>query len=135
MPVLSQITALRETVGPDCQILTDSSDPIFQEYTKRWTDIGREIPAAIILPRTEKDIQHAVQWAVKSSIPFVTKSGGGSEWSTIGDNGVIIDLTHYSAVEVDWKTRTAAIRGGVSQKEVAVRLAEEGLFTGKKYIH
>lgn len=129
--VRSQITALKEIVGSNCAILTDPAEANFQEYSKRWTDIGRENPAAIVLPRTEEDIQKVVQWAVKSSIPFVAKSGGCSEWSTIGGNGLVIDLTHYSAVEVDAKARTATIRGGVTQKEVAVRLAEEGLFTGQ----
>lgn len=129
--VQSQITALKGIVDPDCAILTDPADADFQEYSKRWTDIGRETPAAIVLPRTEEDIQKVVQWAVKSSIPFVAKSGGCSEWSTIGGNGLVIDLSHYSSMEVDAKARTATIRGGVTQKEVAVRLAEEGLFTGQ----
>ena len=129
--VQSQITALKAIVGPDCAILTDPAEAKFQEYGKRWTDIGRETPAAIVLPRTEEDIQKVVQWAVKSSIPFVTKSGGGSEWSTIGGNGFVIDLTHYSTIEVDAGARTATIRGGITQKEAAVSLAEEGLFTGQ----
>ena len=128
--VQSQITALKELVGPDCAILTHPAEAKFQEHSKRWTDIGRKTPAAIVLPRTEEDIQKVVQWAVKSLIPFVTKSGGCSEWSTIGGNGLVIDLTHYFAIQVDAKTRTATIRGGVTQKEAAVRLAEEGLFTG-----
>ena len=127
----SQITALKAIVNPDCAILTDPAEAHFHEYSKRWTDIGREIPAAIVLPRMEEDILKVVQWAVKASIPFVTKSGGCSEWSTIGGNGLVIDLTHYSAIEVDAKGRTATIRGGVTQKEAAVRLAEEGLFTGQ----
>lgn len=63
----------------------------------------------------------------------MAKSGGCSEWSTIGDNGLVVDLTHYSAIEVDAKARTATIRGGVVQKEAAVRLAKEGLFTGEEY--
>ena len=130
----SQITALQVLVSPDCQILEDSAHPVFHEYAKRWTDIGREIPAAIVLPRTEDDIQRIVQWAVKSSIPFVTKSGGCSEWSTIGDDGVVIDLSHYSAIEIDAHAQTATIRGGIVQKEAAVRLAENGLFTGKDHV-
>ena len=51
--------------------------------------------------------------AIKSSISFVTKSGGCSEWSTISDNGFVVDLTHYSAIEIDARARIATIRGGV----------------------
>ena len=131
MSVQERITALEAIVGPDCEILKDSTGADFKTYAQRWTDVGRETPAAIVLPRTEEDIQKVVQWAVESSIPFVAKSGGCSEWSTIGDNGFVIDLTHYSAIEVDAKARTANVRGGVVQREAAVRLAEEGLFTGE----
>ena len=131
----SQITELKAFVDPGCQILEDSSQASFQEYAKRWTDIGRKIPAAIVLPRTEQDIQKTVQWAVRSSIPFVAKSGGCSEWSTVGGDGVVIDLTLYSAIEVDAKAQTASIKGGVLQKEAAVHLAKEGLFTGKEHLY
>ena len=132
--VQSRITALEAIVGPDCEILKDSNETNFEKYAQRLTNIGRETPAAIVLPRTEEDIQKVVQWAIKSSIPFVAKSGGCSEWSTIGDNGFVVDLTHYSAIEIDAGARTATIRGGVVQKEAAVRLAEEGLFTGEGHV-
>lgn len=132
MSVQSRISELKSIVTSGCEILTDQTDASFQEHSKRWSDIGRQTPAAIVLPRKAEDIQKVVQWAVNASIPFVTKGAGHSEWSTIGTNGFIIDLTHYSAIKVDAKARTAIIKGGITQKDVAVRLAEEGLFTGKE---
>lgn len=71
-----------------------------------------------------------MQWALKSNIPFVPKSGGHSPWSTIGSEGIIIDLSLYSDVRVDAGARTATVIGGVLAKEVSVRLAEAGFFTG-----
>ena len=50
------ITALKVIEGPDCEILKDSNETNFEKYAQRWTNIGRETPAAIILPRTEEDI-------------------------------------------------------------------------------
>lgn len=72
-----------------------------------------------------------VKWAVDASIPFVTKSGGHSQYSTIGSNGIIIDLTRYSGVKVDKAAKTATLTGSVLNKQVGVALANEGLFTGK----
>ena len=100
--------------------------PTFKNTAKDGVIIGGEIPATIVLPRTKEDVHKVVQWAVKPSIPFVTKSGGCSEWSTMGGNGLVIDLTHYPAIEVDAKARPATTKGGVTQKEAAVRLAEAG---------
>ena len=134
-PVRSLILELRKTVASDCETLEKSDDSKFQEYSERWTDIGRQLPSAIVLPRSEEDILQIVRHAVKAKIPFVVKSGGGSEWSTIGDDGFVIDLSHYSSVSVDAEARTATIKGGITPKETAVRLAEQGLFTGKTSIY
>lgn len=60
----------------------------------------------------------------------MTRSGGHSEWSTIGKDGVIIDLSRFSGVEVDAEAETAVLRGSILSKQVAVALAEAGFFTG-----
>lgn len=46
--------------GPGLEILTDQADPRFQEFAKRWSDIDRQIPAAIVLPESEEHIQKTV---------------------------------------------------------------------------
>ncbi|OCL05429.1 FAD-binding domain-containing protein [Glonium stellatum] len=127
--ILRLVDELRASAGPDLDILTDKSDATFQEHAKRWSDIGRKIPAAIILPASEEQIQKTVQWAIKSSVPFVTKSGGHSEWSTIDESGVIIDLSKYSGIDVDPEARKATLKGSILSKQVAVALANAGLFT------
>ncbi|KAI2889713.1 CAZyme family AA7 [Aspergillus niger] len=127
--VLSQLSVLQAAVGADCEILRDPLDAHFQQRLARWTDIDRKVPAAIVLPRTEDGCLKTVQWALKLSIPFVPKSGGHSPWSTIGTEGIIIDLSLYSDVRVDAGARTATVIGSVLAKEVSVRLAEADLFT------
>ncbi|QKX56260.1 uncharacterized protein TRUGW13939_03361 [Talaromyces rugulosus] len=111
------------------EILLNPDSSNFQEHLKRWTDINRQEPAAIILPSSEDECLKTVQWALKADIPFVTKSGGHSEWSTIDKNGVIIDLGRYSGVQVDVPNRKATLTGSVLSKDVAVALADVGLFT------
>ena len=131
MSLQSQLPELRGVVAPDCDILTDPAETRFHELAKRWADTEGQIPGAIVLPRTEEDIQTIVSWAIRSSIPFVPKCGGHSSWSILSSDGIVIDLSQCSAVEVDAEAQTATIKGGILQKEVAVRLAEAGLFTGK----
>lgn len=65
---------------------------------------------------------------MQSSVPFVTTSGGHSTWSTIGDDGFIIDLSKYSGIEVDAYGPTAKLRGSILAKSVAVHLADAGYF-------
>lgn len=91
--------------------------PKDREHLPHLTGIGSELLAQ-------------VKWAVDASIPFVTRSGGHSSWSTIGSDGIIIDLSEYSGVEVDRAAKTATLTGGILTKQAAIALAEEGLFTG-----
>lgn len=72
-----------------------------------------------------------VQWAIKTLAPFVVKSGDCSAWSTIGDNGIMIDLLHYSSISVGSKSANFKTTGGVTEKGLATELAEQGQFTGK----
>ncbi|PQE08303.1 FAD binding domain containing protein [Rutstroemia sp. NJR-2017a BVV2] len=123
------LPSLQDTLGPAVEMLTDPLDPSFIEQARRWTDIDREIPAAIVLPRSEGHCQKVVQWAVGAGIPFVVRSGGHSQWSTIGDDGIVIDLTRMAAVQVDKEAQTATVVGSVLSKQLSVALAEQGLFT------
>ncbi|PHH76379.1 hypothetical protein CDD80_1561 [Ophiocordyceps camponoti-rufipedis] len=118
---------LRRRTGPDVEVLADPSDDGFRHHARRWSDLDRRIPAAIVLPETEAQIQVVVRWAVEWAVPFVVKSGGHSNWSTC--DGIVIDLSKYSGLEVEVSNRTAKLRGSILTKEVAVGLAETGHFT------
>ncbi|KAI0538642.1 hypothetical protein GGR58DRAFT_525915 [Xylaria digitata] len=120
---------LSNELGPDVEILVDKNSSRFKEFSKGWTDIDRETPGAIVLLTSPSLIQKTVRWAHRSSVPFVVKSGGHSQWSTIGEHGIVIDLSKYSAVSVDADAKTATPEGSVLSKDVAVALAAEGFFT------
>ncbi|PYH88281.1 FAD binding domain-containing protein [Aspergillus ellipticus CBS 707.79] len=115
--VLSVLPALRSTVSSDCDILHDSQDALFQERLARWTDIDKKVPAAIVLPRSKDDCLNTVRWALASSISFVPACGGHSQWSTIGREGIIIDLSRYADVRIDAERQTATVVGGVLSKQ------------------
>lgn len=51
---------LQVQIGPSLEILADKDSARFQEYAKRWSDIDRQIPGAIVLPVSEEQIQKTV---------------------------------------------------------------------------
>ncbi|KAI1819812.1 hypothetical protein F4861DRAFT_543576 [Xylaria intraflava] len=120
---------LRAQLGQEVEILVDKDSLRFQEFMKRWTNIDHQTPAAIVLPDSQPLIQKTVRWAHQASVPFVTKCGGHSQWSTIGGDGIIIDLSKYSGIDVDVVGKKATLRGSILTKEVSVALAAEGFFT------
>lgn len=66
---------------------------------------------------------------MKASIPFVAASGGHSPWSTIEENGFILDLSLYKDVVVEPSKNIATVKGGLLMKELQVALNKEGQFT------
>lgn len=59
-------------------------------------------------------------------MPFVVKSGGMSLYSTIGEEGIIIDLANFASVAHDKSRHEVVLMGGVTTKVVAVELAKDG---------
>ena len=71
MNVASKILELEGSLSDGSKILTDRESLEFQEHAKRWSDIDRYIPAAIVLPRTEADIQKIVSCLVRSFLDAI----------------------------------------------------------------
>lgn len=69
---------------------------------------------------------------MSNKIPFTSKSGGNSLYSTSDRNGVIIDLSDFAGIEHDKVNKTAVLKGSVSSKMVAVELAKDGCCTSKE---
>ncbi|KAL0568747.1 hypothetical protein V5O48_013235 [Marasmius crinis-equi] len=121
---LSQLGTL---LSKDARILTDPNNNEFKELLRRWSDINKQIPGAIVLVATEEDVVNTVRFAVESQVPFVPKSGGHSFWSTIGSAGIIIDLSFFKGVKIDKEAKTVTVIGGTLIKEVNEAVFEQGL--------
>lgn len=68
-----------------------------------------------------------VKLALKYNVPFVPKSGGHSAWSTIGLEGVIIDLSNFNSVTIDTAAEAVTIQSGVVNKQLIGTLYENDL--------
>ena len=49
------LSSLKEKLSNDAQILQDSQDTAFKESLQRWSNLGLQVPGAIIKPATELD--------------------------------------------------------------------------------
>lgn len=59
------------------------------------------------------------------------KSDGMSLYSTVGKDGIVIDLSNMTRV-VHYKDRgEAVLDGGITAKEVAMELAKDGFCTSR----
>ncbi|KAK8052542.1 FAD binding domain-containing protein [Apiospora rasikravindrae] len=116
------IPSLRARLSPSSKVLQDNTTSEFKSSLARWSDIDVRVPYAIVQAASEQDIVATVQGAVKAGIPFVPASGGHSPWSTIGQEGIVIDLSRYKGVSLHPETNEATVKGGTLMKEVEVAL-------------
>ncbi|KAG4411135.1 hypothetical protein IFR04_015734 [Cadophora malorum] len=128
MTVSTFLSAINAELSKEAKVLSDPDTNGFKAAHERWTDRDLKTPSAIVIVATEDDIVKTVQLALKHDIPFVPKSGGHSAWSTIGQEGIIIDLSNYNKVKIDKSTKTVTIQSGIVNKQLIGALYEHNLF-------
>ncbi|KXG46502.1 FAD-binding, type 2 [Penicillium griseofulvum] len=123
MPLAEFVLYIKGRLSVDAEVLTDRTDAQFWTTPKRWSNVGVKIPGAVVRPACEDDVVQVVKAAATTSTPFVAATGGHSPWSSIGENGFVIDMSKFKGVEVDTCCGTVQVRGGVLHKEFQVELA------------
>ncbi|KAJ7817846.1 hypothetical protein B0H14DRAFT_3741148 [Mycena olivaceomarginata] len=124
------LSKLAASISTEAKVLTNRNGTEFQESLQRWSDIALKIPTAIVLVATENDVILTVKLAVELGIPFVPKSGGHSLWSTIGDEGFILDLSLLKRISIDTEEKMVTVESGVLIKEVNDAAFERALGNG-----
>lgn len=79
---MADLATLQQQLSPSCSILFDPSSPEFKEHQSRWTDIGKETPAAIVVLTSEEDVSRFV----RSLLPLALLASPTP-------NHVLLDLT------------------------------------------
>ncbi|KAH7407901.1 hypothetical protein BKA64DRAFT_721649 [Cadophora sp. MPI-SDFR-AT-0126] len=121
------LTAIKAQLSKEARLLSDPNAEEFKSALARWTDRDWKTPSAIVVVAEEEDIVKTVQLASKHNVPFVPKSGGHSAWSTIGQEGIIIDLSSFNKVTIDKSTERVTIQSGVVNKQLIGALHENDL--------
>lgn len=60
MPLAAFILSINGRLSEDAEVLTDSTDSQFWATPKRWSNVGTQIPGAIVRPTCEDDIVQVV---------------------------------------------------------------------------
>ena len=84
-------------------------------------------PDMIVQAKNEQDIINAVQYAAKNKLKVTTRSGGHNAPGAALRDGVIIDESLLSDIEIDTKNRIASIGGGVKSMALVAAAREKGL--------
>jgi FAD/FMN-containing dehydrogenase len=85
-------------------------------------------PDVIVKARSEEDVVAAVRDARASGLRVAVRSGGHNWFgASVRDDGMLLDLSELSSVEIDPAARSAAVQPSVRGGELAAALGEHDL--------
>lgn len=87
-------------------------------------------PSMIARCRTSEDVALAVMFAREHDLEIAIRSGGHSvAGHSVGNDGMMIDLSQMRAIDIDPIKRTARIQPGATNGDVVLATAQHGLAT------
>ncbi len=137
---MKDLTSLEKIVGKE-SVLTSFPDRIAYNadcwprnlILSRGQIITPNLPAAVVQPRTEKQVSNIVKWAIKTKTPLVPfGAGSGVCGGTLGDpQGVVVDMKHFNKIlKVDKKNHMLHSEVGIIGMNLETELQRQGLTLG-----
>ncbi|HUE86508.1 MAG TPA: FAD-binding oxidoreductase [Vicinamibacterales bacterium] len=121
------VQRLRKTI--DGKVLAPG-DTGYDEARRVWNARFDRRPDLIVQCRTGGDVERAVTLARERGLPISVKGGGHSYAGTsVGDGGLLVDLSLMKAIRIDAQARTVDVEAGVTCAELDQATQEHGLAT------
>ena len=92
----------------------------------------REMPIAVCLPKTEKDIHEIIKFANTYNLPIIPRGAGTSLAGQVVGSGIIVDVSKYmnKIIELNEKNHWVIVEPGVNLFNLNKYLAQYGLLFG-----
>ena len=91
----------------------------------------RQVPMAVVLPRTIEEVQNVVRICAQHSVPVVTRGAGtGLSGGALPlSNGILLSLTRMNKIlEINQNARTARVQPGVTNLSISEAVRHLGLY-------
>ena len=105
-------------------------DAVMRTLYSTDASVYREMPQAVALPKSEKDIVQLVYFARDHGTALVPRTAGTSLAGQVVGAGIIVDVSRYlnRIMEIDSACRRVRVQPGVVRNELNLALAPNGLF-------
>ena len=89
-------------------------------------------PLGVVIPKTQDDLQSAVELAAKYKVPILPRGAGTSLGGQAIGNALILDCSRWldSVIEIDPESKTATVEPGVVLSTLNSASAQYGLIFG-----
>jgi len=92
--------------------------------------VYREMPKAVVLPKTEGDICKLVRFARERGTSLIPRTAGTSLAGQVVGAGIVVDVSRHLTriLEIDATGRRVRVQPGVVRNELNLALAQHGVF-------
>ena len=92
----------------------------------------RELPLAVAIPKTEKDIERLITFALAEQTSLIPRTAGTSLAGQVVGSGIIVDVSkHFTSIfELNKEEGWVRVQPGVIRDELNIFLKPHGLFFG-----
>ncbi|MFN5375698.1 MAG: FAD-binding and (Fe-S)-binding domain-containing protein, partial [Chitinophagaceae bacterium] len=92
----------------------------------------RELPLAVAIPKTEKDIERLIAFALAEQTSLIPRTAGTSLAGQVVGSGIIVDVSkHFTSIlELNKEEGWVRVQPGVIRDELNIFLKPHGLFFG-----
>ena len=119
------------------QLAVEIEGELYDDLTMRTlyaTDASayREMPRAVVVPKTVDDIKKLIAFAHKEKTSLIPRTAGTSLAGQVVGNGIVVDVSKYftRVLELNREEKWVRVQPGVIRDELNMHLKPHGLFFG-----
>ncbi|NIJ55731.1 FAD-binding and (Fe-S)-binding domain-containing protein [Dyadobacter arcticus] len=132
------MTSPQPVLQPDLGILAKSLEgDLYFDNTMRTlyaTDASayREMPLAVAIPKSEKDLKTLISFATENRISLIPRTAGTSLAGQVVGNGIVVDVSKNfnKIIEINEQERWVRVQPGVVRDELNMAVKPYGLYFG-----
>lgn len=108
--------------------IINCSNYSYNNLRRVWNMAIDKYPFLIIYPIDDEDVSNTINYVIKNSLPFRIRSGGHSyEGYSVLNDGVVVDLSYLSQIEIEENNNIVIVSGGVRNQDLC------NFLTSKQY--
>ena len=112
-----------------CEVVVPKPGDEPQSITPRWSSSRLQLPALVVVPKSDDDVVSAIQYGKEKGLRVIPKGGGHGSFVPIDSKTLYLDLKNFNKVELDKDAGVVRIGGGAVVRDVIKVTTDEGFYT------
>lgn len=121
----------KESIPLKCEVVVPDPETPVRSVLDRWSDVGLNRPALVVVPDTEQDIIDAIHYAKNAGLQLIPGGGAHGPFVPISEKTLYLDLKRFDKVVLDISQEQATVSfgGGALTRQIIETCTSQGFYT------